>query len=133
MIRSARGVRQALDASGADGGEFVQQLIMDQAVGGQYLAAVQVKGSAGHVGYDPARLFDQQDPCRSVPWIEFEFPKGIDSTGGDAAKIESGGACTAHSVRAKSDLVIVVNIRVLVPLMAGEASGYQALNQLFCL
>src|SRR3954470_5018980 len=103
---------------------------MNQPVGSQDLAAGELERATVHVGYDSSRLFDQQDAGGGVPGIEIEFPKSFHPAGGNAAQIESRGAGAAHSMRAQRDLVVVVDVRALVALVAGEAGGDQALNQL---
>src|SRR5207245_2864420 len=98
-----------------------QKLVMDEPVRGQDLAAGKLKGAAVHVCDDATSFFDQQGAGGGVPRIERELPKPVHATGGDITEIQRGGASAAHSMRAQSDLMVVVDVRILVALVTGKA------------
>ena len=97
---------------------------MNEAVRGQDLAAGELERPAMHVGYNPSCLFDEQDPGSGVPGVESEFPEAVYTARCDATKIQGSGAGAAHSVGAQCDLVVVVDVRVFVALVAGKTGGH---------
>src|SRR5436189_4131300 len=96
----------------------------------QSLAAVELERSTAHVGnLDSRLLHDEHARCR-IPRIEVEFPEPVETPAGDTAQVKCSRSGAPHSMRAQSDLMIEKNIRILVPLMAGETGGHQALRQI---
>ena len=102
---------------------------MQQTIRGQGLTAVELEGPAFEIRHFAARLFDNQHTRGRVPGIEIELPEAVEASAGHAAQVEGRRTCTPHAVGAQRDLVIEVNIRILVPLVAGKAGGHQALGQ----
>ena len=82
-------VRNTFDAPCFDLGEFMQQLLMDQLVRGEHLAAIQVEWAAVHVCHDAPRLFHQQDAGGGVPGIQLELPEGVHAAGGNTAQVKT--------------------------------------------
>ena len=77
----------------------------------------------------PSRLFHDQHTCRSVPRIEVKFPEALEPSRGNIAEIERRRSRPSHAMRTQSELVIKINIRILVPLLAGKAGRDQTLSQ----
>ena len=61
--------------------EETDQLLVDQAIRSQNLAAFQPEVRAGKVGHAPARLFHQQNARSRVPGIEIELPEAVQAAG----------------------------------------------------
>ena len=88
-----------------------------------------LKGPALEIRHFAAGFFDNQHACRRVPGIEIELPEAVEASAGHTAQVERRRTRPPHAVRAQSDLMIEVNVRILVPLVAGKAGGHQAFGQ----
>ena len=102
---------------------------MQQPIRRQGFAAVDLEGPALKVRNFAAGLFDNQHARSRVPGIEVELPEPVEAAAGHAAQVERRRTRAPHAMGAQSDLVIEVNVRILVPLVAGKTSGHQALRQ----
>src|SRR2546429_8099248 len=98
----------------------------------QSLAAVELERSAAHVGNLASRFLHDEHTRRRIPRIEVELPKSIETPASHTAQVKCSRSGAPHSMRAQSDLMIEENIRILVPLMARETGGHQALRQIVC-
>src|ERR1039458_6221458 len=58
-----------------------------------------------------------------------ESPEAVEASRGHVAQIERGRSRPPYSVRVQRDLVIKINIRILVPLVAGKARAQKAFLQ----
>ncbi len=102
---------------------------MQQAVRGQGLAAIEFKGRSIKARYLAPSLLNDQNAGRRIPGIEIELPEAVVTSRGHIAQIERRRARTAHAMGMQRDLVIEVNVRILVPLVAGKTGGQQAFFQ----
>src|SRR5579884_3680113 len=103
---------------------------MHQAVGGECLAAIEFESPAIKAADSASRLFDDQRSGGCVPRVEIKFPEAVEAPARNIAEVESCRSSAPHAMGVKRDLVIEEDVRVLVPLVAGETGGYQALVQL---
>ena len=88
------------------------------------------KGRSIEARYFAAGLLHDQHAGRRVPGIEIELPEAVEAPGRHVAQIERRRARAAHAMGMQRDLVIKVNVRILVPLVAGKTGGQQAFLQL---
>src|SRR5208337_121646 len=103
---------------------------MDKAIASLYFAAVNPKRRPVKAGHQTAGFLDQEHAGGGVPGIEVEFPEAVIAAAGDIDQVEGRRSRTPHTVRAQGDLVIEVDVRIQVPLVAGKASPEQRLSQL---
>ncbi len=86
---------------------------MDPAVARDHRGRVEIHGIA-HQIRDPATgLFDEEADGGDVPRSEAERPKAVESSGGEPCEIEDGGAESTHTVAAKREGRILVQIRIV--------------------
>src|SRR5579864_1607020 len=109
--------------------EFMQQGIVDQPVRRERFSAVQLKRAAVKIRHSAARFLHHQHAGSRVPGIEIEFPKTIEAAAGDGTQIQRSRSRTPHPVRTQGDLVVKVDIRILMSLMAWKASGDKGFGQ----
>ncbi len=102
---------------------------MQQAVGGQGLAAIEFKRRSVEPRYFPARLFYNQHARCSVPRIQVELPEAVVASRSHVAQIERSRSRPAHAMGVQRDLVVKINIRIFVPLVAGKPGGQQTFFQ----
>ena len=100
---------------------------MNEAVGRQHFAAVEAKRRSVEASHAAAGFLNQKHARCRVPRIQVEFPEAVVASAGDIGQIERGRPGASHSMRAQRDLVIEVNIRILVPLVAGETGAEDAI------
>jgi hypothetical protein len=99
---------------------------VDKAVGGENDGAAEMIGLIVKIRDFSAGLFDEKNACGSVPALEAKFPEAIEAAGGDAGEIERSRTVTANSMRAQSEVVVVVNIRAGLAFMNGKARAKEA-------
>src|SRR5580698_1040378 len=116
-------------AAGKDLREFAEKSFMHQSVGRDRFAAGNLKFAAGKVRNLSAGFFDDKHPGGSVPGIEIKFPKAVITPGGNIAQIESCRTRPSDAVSAQCELVIKINVRIFMPLLARESSADQAFSQ----
>src|SRR5579864_519567 len=109
--------------------EFLQQRIVDKPIRCERLSAVQLKRAAVKIRHSAARFLHHQHASSRVPGIEIEFPKTIEAAAGDGTQIQRSRSRTPHPVRTQGDLVVKVDIRILMSLMAWKASGDKGFGQ----
>src|ERR1700688_5071937 len=63
--------------------------------------------------------------------MQAELPEAFESAACHGCEVHGGRAVTAHAVRAQGEIPVVVNIRILGALYAGEAGAHQTRRQLF--
>src|ERR1022692_2282407 len=102
---------------------------MHKSVGRQRLAAVDLKRRPVEAADLSASYFHDEHTRGRIPRIEIEFPETVEAPAGYVAQIQRSRSRAAHAVGAQRDLVVEVNIRVLVPLVARKAGGHQTLLQ----
>ena len=102
---------------------------MQQAVGGQGLPAVEFKRQSIETGHFAAGLLDDQHARRGIPRIEIELPEAVVASRSHVAQIERRRPRPAHAMGVQRDLVVKINIRIFVPLVAGKTGGQQAFFQ----
>src|SRR5258708_26468881 len=110
--------------------EFVQQCFVYQSIRGERLAAVEFKWRTVKAAHLPARFLDDEHACRCVPGIQIEFPEAIETPRRHATQVERSRSSPPHSVSSQRNLMVEINIRILMALVAGKAGGHKALVQL---
>src|ERR1051325_3176581 len=78
----------------------LDHLVVDQAVGGERLLAVDGEFAAGKIRDDAAGLGDDERAGGDVPRLELQFPEAVEASRGDIAEIERGGTGAADALRA---------------------------------
>src|SRR3954452_7126249 len=106
------------------------QRIMKQSVGSQGLAAVQLERRTIETAHLAPGFLHNQHARRRVPRTEIEFPETVVASAGHIAQVEGSRSCPAHTVGPQRDLMIEKNVRVLMPLVAGESGREQGFFQL---
>src|SRR5438270_12808856 len=74
------------------------------------------------IGHATTGFLNHQYTRCGVPGIQIEFPKSIEPAARDITQIKRRRTRPPHSVGSQCDLMIEINVRVLVPLVTGEAS-----------
>src|SRR5271157_5054354 len=97
-------------ASGEDFAEVLQQFFVDEAVRGQHLAAVQAKGCPVKASDGATRLLHDKHAGGGVPRVQVEFPKAVVASRRDVREVESRRSRPSHTVRAKRELLVKVNV-----------------------
>src|SRR5579875_1644379 len=112
------------DGRDAAAGEHVAEershLLVDEAVGGEDLARVERELRAVEVADAAAGFFDEQVAGGGVPGVQVELPEGFKAAGGDVGEVDSRRAGAADAVRAQRELLVEMDVRVLVALVAGK-------------
>ena len=73
-----------------------------------------------------AGLEAEIDPGRGVPGMQPKLPEAVESPAGDRRKVQGGRPVAADPVRAKREVPVVVNVRILRALVGGEPGTEQA-------
>ena len=128
-------------AGGAAGGEFlgsgngaqfpagehgfkqIDQFVVDEAVGGEDFAAVELEVIAGEIGHAASGFFHKQNAGRGVPGVEIELPKALETASGNVSQVERSRAHAANAVGAQGEFVVEVDVGIFVALAAGETGG----------
>jgi len=71
--------------------EKAEQLVLDQAVGGEDFAAVEKPGTAGEVGNQAIGFLNQEQARGGVPGVQIELPVGREPPNRRGARRGSGG------------------------------------------
>lgn len=71
---------------------------------GENLPRPWLERTACEIGNPPSCLKDEKRPCGNVPWLEFEFPEGIEPTGGHPGEVERGTAGSPDTLGALHDV-----------------------------
>jgi len=90
--------------AGEDFSEVGQEFLVDQAVAGEDLAAVEAEGRAVETGDGSASFLRKQRARCGVPGIQIELPETVVAAAGHIGQIERRRSCTPHAVRAQRDL-----------------------------
>jgi len=93
--------------------EKAQDLPGEQTVGGQDLFAIETKRLAVEADHGTTRLQHQQRAGRRIPGVQIEFPIAVEASARCVCQIERGRSGSSHAMRAKRDLLIEVDIRIL--------------------
>src|SRR5713101_9898777 len=101
-------------------------LFVDEAVGGENDGAAELVWISGKIAHFSAGFFDQQDARGGVPLLETKFPETVEAAGGDAGKVQRGGAIAAHSVRVLGEIAVVLKIWAGLAVAHGKAGAEQA-------
>src|SRR5205807_75632 len=105
--------------------ELIQQRFVHQAIRGQRLAAVELEWSPVETAGLASSFFDDEHTRRRIPGIQVELPKTVEASAGHIAQVECRRSCPPYSMSMQRDLVVEINIRILVPLVAGKSSSDQ--------
>ena len=100
---------------------------VDEAVGGEDLAAVEGELAAVEVGDAAAGFLEQQIAGGGVPGIEAELPVAVEAAAGDVGQVERRRAGATNAVRAQRELLVEVDVGAVVALLAGKAGGDERL------
>src|SRR5215469_1157673 len=93
------GRRQRFEATAReDIAEIRDHLIVDAAVGRQYLAAVEAKRCAVEARHFASRFPDDQDARRGIPGVKVELPEAVVTSGSDIGQIKGGGTRSPHTM-----------------------------------
>ena len=114
-------------AAGEHVGEKVLHRRVDEAVGGEDLAAVEGELAAVEVGDAAAGFLDEEIAGGGVPGIELELPVAVEASAGDVGEIKAGRTGATNAVRAQRELLVEVHVRAGVALLAGKAGGDERL------
>src|SRR5713226_7044573 len=101
-------------------------LFVDEAVGGENDGAAELVWISGKIAHSAAGFFDQQDAGGGVPLLATTFPETLEAAGGDAGKVQRGGAVAAHSVRGLGEVAVVLKIWAGLAVAHGKAGAEQA-------
>ena len=83
------GIGQRIEATaGKNFMELVQERVVHEAVGGERLAAVDLKRRAIETGHFAAGFFDDEHARGRIPGIEIELPKSLEAAARHAAQVE---------------------------------------------
>src|SRR5580658_4776221 len=97
--------------------------VVDQAVGYQDRCPAGLIRRAGKIAHPSARFCDDEHSGRSGPGAKAKCPEGIEPTAGHGTKIERSSAIATHTMRAQSELPIIMNVQIVGPLVNGESGG----------
>src|SRR5713226_326783 len=104
-------------------------LFVDEAVSGENDGAAELVWISGKIAHSAAGFFDQQDAGGGVPLLETKFPETVEAAGGDAGKVQRGGAIAAHSVRVLGEVAVVLKIWAGLAVAHGKAGAQQACRE----
>ncbi len=79
---------------------------MNEGVGGQGFAAVEVKRRAVEAGDGASGFLHQENSGGGIPGIQVELPVAVIAARGDVGKVQRGGTSATDAVRAQSELVV---------------------------
>src|SRR5258708_1555291 len=75
-------------------------------------------------------FFHDQSASGRIPGIEIELPETVEAPAGDVTQVQRRRSGPANAMRMQRDLMIKVNVRILVPLVAGKSRSQQGFLQL---
>src|SRR6267378_3375239 len=100
-------------------------LFVDEAVGGENDGAAELIRIARKIRDFAPGFFDEKDAGGGVPFLKTKFPEAVETTGGDAGKIECRGAIAAHAVRALGEFAVVLKVGAGFAVAHGKAGAKQ--------
>ena len=86
---------------------------MDESIAGDERMAINGIGFACIVCDLPACFFHDDFSRRGIPWVELQFPKSVQSAGGDVTEINRRGAGPAHAACAHGEGTEFLQIIIL--------------------
>ncbi len=109
--------------------EQPHQFPADQPVRRQNLPAIQQVGLPGEARNLAPSLLHQQNPRRRIPRIQIELPERIQRPEATYAKSSAADPAPPHPVRTQRELLVKMNIRAQVALLAGKPRSHQRFGQ----
>src|ERR1017187_8126835 len=116
-------------AAGEHVAEETNQFLMNEAIRGEYLPAVELEVVAGKVRHAAASLFDQQNAGCRVPGVQIELPEGLEAASRYIGQVERGRAGTPYPMRAQREFLVKVHVGAHVAFAAGKSRSEQRFGQ----
>src|ERR1700723_2604187 len=77
------------------------------------------------LSHHAARFAHQQNSGGGVPGVQAKLPKAFEPPAGYGSQVHGSRAVPAHAMRAQSKIPVVVDVRILGALHAGESCAKQ--------